>query len=1363
MASSLPTYPPFDCKADGKAVRWNKWTVRLDNLFTAYEITDNTRKKALLLTYGGDDLNDLVDTIPEENLTPASGENVYDKLVKAVKDVFNPSTNTEFQKYCFRNAKQKSDSINEFYTELKQLAETCNFGAIKEQEIKSQLIAGCKNSKVRQKGLSDSKITLTKLLEFARTLELTEANAKTIEGQTAHAIAPKHQQRRKNHRPQQPQQQGQGKRWNTPKSQYRPSGASQTCRHCGEAWPHKGGQTKCPAFGKVCSKCGKHNHFARICMSSNKAQTTASISRDDADTESGNNVASISHHSTSATPGDDYVFATKPVHPSLPSFKINLGQAEIVALADSGSTVNIISSETLDSLPVKYNLTRSGTNVFPYSSEKALEILGTFHTNVLHAGKTVNAKFLAIPGNACPIIGWETSQELGLLSSSNSDTVHSFQSSNTMLDQYPELFNGVGKLKDFKVKLHIDESVTPVAQTTRRVPFHIRKDVEKQLEHDTELGIVEKTSGPTPWVSPIVCVPKPKTGKIRVCVDMRQANKAIKRERHSMPTIDELITELSGASVFSKLDLNQGYNQLELDESSRYITTFATHLGLRRYTRLFFGINSAAEVFQEAIHNALQGVSGSINISDDILVFGKNQREHDANLRNTLKRLSEKGLTLNRTKCELNVESVEYFGHIFSSKGVSASKAKVDSIRNMPSPTNVGELRSLLGMMNYCGSRFVPDYSGLTHELRQLTKKDVEWSWNSKHENAVKTLKEALARNITLNYFDAGRKTELYCDASPVGLCAILTQIDVQGERNVVQFASRPLSSVESRYSQTEREALGVVFGCEHFHMFLYGSPFVVVTDHKPLIYMYGPTATTQKLTPRLERWALRLQPYDITVVYKPGSQNPADYFSRHPSNDFAQSTRASKVAEEYVQYIIDSSTPKTMTLREVAEATQADPVLRAVMEAVRTNRWYEARCAEGLPLSPLYKTLQNNSAELSLGNNDTILLKGDRIVLPSSLQCRAVEIAHAGHQGITKTVALLREKVWFQGMHKAVEDKVKHCLHCQVNTPTTSREPLQMSTLPDAPWTDLSADFGQVAQDTYILVIQDEYSRYVVVEVLTSLTAKSVIPRFDKVFSEFGIPKTLKTDNGPPFNSDDFKKYMNLMGVHHRRITPLWPRANGETERFMRTVKKVIREKPHNWKQQMHKLLLDYRSTPHSTTGVAPATVLFGRTIGTRLPAIMKIGTYDSELRQKDYDAKMIMKGYADNKRYVKESTINIGDVVHVKNTGVMKGTPYDSRPLIVVDKKGSMITAQRGEQQVTRNSSFFKPSPSPPVKQETLNEDTEAHDRPMDTPMDTQTDTPMDTQTDTPVDTPVSTSAAANRPKRVTKVPSHFKDFIM
>ena len=162
--------------------------------------------------------------------------------------------------------------------------------------------------------------------------------------------------------------------------------------------------------------------------------------------------------------------------------------------------------------------------------------------------------------------------------------------------------------------------------------------------------------------------------------------------------------------------------------------------------------------------------------------------------------------------------------------------------------------------------------------------------------------------------------------------------------------------------------------------MFLYGDQFEIITDHKPLTHMYVKTATTQNLTPRLEHWALRLQPYNVNVLYKPSSENPADYLSRHPSNDLqCDVTHASKIAEEYVQYVVDN-TPKSMTLQEVADATISETILRAAMQAVRTNRWYDARCAEGLPLNSLYKTLQNCSTELSLGHNDTILLKGNAL-----------------------------------------------------------------------------------------------------------------------------------------------------------------------------------------------------------------------------------------------------------------------------------------------------------------------------------------------------------------------------------------------
>ena len=166
--------------------------------------------------------------------------------------------------------------------------------------------------------------------------------------------------------------------------------------------------------------------------------------------------------------------------------------------------------------------------------------------------------------------------------------------------------------------------------------------------------MIERVEGPTPWVSPVVIAPKPKQpGKIRMCVDMRQANKAVQRERHITLTIKEVIEDLNGATVFSKLDLNQGYNQLELAPESRYITTFSTHVGLRRFKRLNFGISSAAEIFQNAIRETLSGIQGAINISDDILVYGKTQGDHDRALRETFQRLREKGLTLNRIKMHL--------------------------------------------------------------------------------------------------------------------------------------------------------------------------------------------------------------------------------------------------------------------------------------------------------------------------------------------------------------------------------------------------------------------------------------------------------------------------------------------------------------------------------------------------------------------------------------------------------------------------------------------------------------------------------------------------------------------------------------
>ena len=223
------------------------------------------------------------------------------------------------------------------------------------------------------------------------------------------------------------------------------------------------------------------------------------------------------------------------------------------------------------------------------------------------------------------LLSYNTAQKLGLITISVHTTTVTDVNKNSpesLQEEFECLFGGIERLRNKIVKLHVDPDITPRQQPHRSIPFHVRGDVEKELERLERLDVIERVEGPTPWISPIVVGPK-KSGEVRICVDMGKANKAVKREKHLMPTIDDLIADLNGATHLSTRDLSSGYHQLELAPESRFVTTFSTHVGLKRYKRLPFGINAASEIFQESIKELLTGLPGCKNISDDIIVFGK--------------------------------------------------------------------------------------------------------------------------------------------------------------------------------------------------------------------------------------------------------------------------------------------------------------------------------------------------------------------------------------------------------------------------------------------------------------------------------------------------------------------------------------------------------------------------------------------------------------------------------------------------------------------------------------------------------------------------------------------------------------------
>ena len=429
----------------------------------------------------------------------------------------------------------------------------------------------------------------------------------------------------------------------------------------------------------------------------------------------------------------------------------------------------------------------------------------------------MTATFYVVEAGQMPILSYGRAKDLGLIQITLSAI--RIQEQDTVTEQiheaYPLLFKSIGKLLNHQVHLHIDDTIALVARPHRRIPFHLREKVEAELEELEQQHIIEHMDRPTPWVSPVVVAPKPKNlDKIRICVDMREANRAIKRERHITPTTDDIIHTLNGSVLFSKLDLNKGYHQLELAPESRQVTTFSIHVGLRRYKCLSFGVSSAAEVFQEAIRMASHDIPATLNINDDIIVFGSTVMQHDKALHAVVRRLQDRGLTLNSDKCAFKKAQLEFSGHVFSASGMKPDPKKVEAIQAAEPPANVSELRSLLGLASYCSSH-IPNYATITQPLRILTHKNTPWQWGPLQDQALQKLKEQLSSTTVLSYFDPTVKTELIVDASPVGLAAVLIQrnhCDDTASR-IIAYGSHALTAVEQRYSQTEREALAIVWG----------------------------------------------------------------------------------------------------------------------------------------------------------------------------------------------------------------------------------------------------------------------------------------------------------------------------------------------------------------------------------------------------------------------------------------------------------------------------------------------------------------------------------------------------------------------
>lgn len=1298
-------------------------------------VSSDQQKVALLLHTAGTELQELYYT-----LAPTEEEfKAYAEVTKILDDYFVPKVNVPFERHVFRQMEQQNgEKVDQFVCRLRQKAITCDFTDV-DETIRDQLIEKCLDHKLRRKFLEKTNATLADLQDTARAYEAVNEQMKSMDKSS-------HQSGQVNWIKQQKfQNKGRGQSVNKGKK----SGQSHKTHKPGDDQPHRcyrcnrfghfARDACCPARDKECEKCGVRGHYAVCCEKNGPRKQPPRVNQQSYQARN----RKAYHVAEGATgTGDGYAFVVGG-QKETGEITLKVGGVELDnVLIDSGASCNVIDYGTWNNLKQKHIRCESKVSdkkLFAYGQKEPMEVVGTFVAEVAcdASGEGCVDEFTVIKGTGKPLLGRSTAEKLkvlrvgpSLFSEPRVCSVVSEGSDEGIREEYADILSGVGKLKNYQLKLHINKDVKPVAQQVRRLPFGLRDKVDQKLDDLLDKDIIEEVPNtPTAWVSPLVVVLK-SDGDIRVCVDMRRANEAIERERHPIPTIEEILYDLNGSTVFSKLDLKWGFHQVELEEESREITTFVTHRGLYRYKRLMFGISSAPEKYQKVISDVFRGCNGVANIADDLIVHGADLEEHDRNLNAALQRLRESGLTLNGEKCRFRLHRLTFFGHDLSSEGVAPSEEKVAAVVNAQAPKNASEVRSFVQLVQY-SSKFIPNFSQVAEPLRKLLRKGQPFVWGTEQQVAFEELKRLMTSANALAYFRGDCKTRIVADAGPDGLGAVLLQLQ-DGEWRAVSYASRNLTEVERRYAQTEKEALALVWACERLNLYVYGREFELETDHKPLECIFS---RTSKPSARIERWVLRLQCHNYRVVYRPGKTNIADALSRLNQ---ANPKDPSSEKEDMVRFVAKESTPVSLTPREIERESENDPELVTVRQYIHTGDWSQCKM-------PGYVSVKNELCTIG-----KLVLRGDRIVIPQSLRKSVLESAHEGHQGVVKTKSRLRTKVWWPKMDVDTERMCKGCHGCQVVGQYSPPEPMQRTEPPTGPWQDVAADLmGPMPSGENLLVVVDYYSRYYEVVVMRSTTTPKMIAALSEIFSRFGYPYSLKTDNGPQFVSKEFEEFLRECGIEHRRSPPLWPQANGEVERQNRTLLKTLKVaevEGKKWTEELPKFLLAYRSTPQVSTGATPAFLMFGREIKSKLPELRADkSVIDESTRDRDWSHKLAQKAYADGKRGAVRSSLVPGDQVLLKNTkGTGKLAPnFEPEPYTVLAKEGHQVTVKSSDGAVyRRDSSWVKPYVSSD-EVELAPEDTKVKD--------------SGTSDPKPIEEECS------RPRRTIKPPERLKDYVL
>ena len=1128
--------PPGELTFDSgnQAENWRMWRQEME-LYQQLSMADDSEKDkcAAFLYLIGRRGREVYNTWTLEEDERDNIRVLYNKFA----NYFQPKQNIILERYKFNLKTQaEGETLDEFVTEITGQARLCKYGTLESEMIRDRIVVGISRTEVKDRLLREPDLTLDSAITICRA---DEESRKGLD-----ILQPKQQQSTSIDAIQ-----------HKDKPSYNKRPQMEKCTRCGG----RHGKV-CPAFGTKCAKCKKLNHWAKMCKS--RDPKNVHQIEEDSDSEAESFIGAV--YSKHKQDGQAYI--TTSVLGMDVKFKL-----------DTGAQANILPWSMFLKLRLKrkVRLIITKNKLTSYSGD-SLQVKGTCKLSVLDRV----VKFYVVDTVMEPILGFNACEELKLVKILQ---IQESKCEHPLLEEFKDVFTGLGKLEN-QYHIETDTNCKPVVHAPRKIPFSLLDKVKKELDKMENMQVIKKQDRPTEWVNSMVVVEK-KNGSLRICMDPRDLNMAIKREHYGLSSLDDIVSKLNGAKYFAKFDAAHGFWQIELDEDSSKLCTMNTPFGRYSFLRCPFGISSAPEVFNKRIKQLFMNEDGIDSFFDDVLVWGQTEEELEERCRRCLDIARKANLKFRKEKTVMSQSEVKYLGHVLSAEGTRADPDKTKAIKALKI-TDVKSLQRYLGMVTYLG-KYIPHLSDLTAPLRELTKEDIQWHWMETHDEAVKNINKSITESPILKHFDPNKEVTITADASSYGLGAALLQDGLP-----IAYASRTLNKSEQNYAQIEKETLAVVFACSKFHQYIYGQIVTVESDHKPLQYIFA--KTLEKCPPRIQRFLIALQKYNLKIKYVPGKNlQLADALSRDPLSNDKEFQEIEEQANIQVHTLLENISVSQDENEKLKNDISQDEQLLALKEIIAKG-WPAEKAKVPETLKPFWDV--RDTLTFENGN----ILKGEQLFISKGLRKDILKKLHVGHMGIEMTTRRAREAVYWPGMSKDIAQLVSQCDTCQRHRNQQPKETLKSHEQGTYPWQKVATDVFTWNNKEYLLVV-DYFSKYVEIAYLQNTSSATVTIHLKSIFSRHGIPETIFSDNASYYTSKTFKSFLADWGIHHKTSSPLYPQSNGLAERMVQTIKRLLKKS-----NDPYLALLMYRTTPGKETP-SPASLMFGRKLRTNLPARQK------------------------------------------------------------------------------------------------------------------------------------------------------------